>query len=290
MAAPSGARAKARAQSYDPNQLRDARGRWRTQEPEHSWINLRSNAGSPASLPEPATSDVSAIRAKARQSSRPNSRANSISGRSVKSIPEEVEVQQEVSPVPPVNRVDDANKERSVSPVPKLAPAFDMTLNDSPAPATRNDDLMDMMQCDLDDTRSVVSNTSSTSRLYQVANGLLRAVGANPYVEEHIANGGLSGDKDVGHGDGFDDGVVPLLPFPSSDANATNAAQSATAVGDDAAAATNEPVAAATDSMFPAPVVRSMTNEPVVESTTVSRAEVEKSLHLCFNLSLKIQT
>ena len=220
MTSPAEARSKARASSFDPNQPRDSRGRWSSSDAKRvkdEWTNLRSNAGSPASLPLSA-SDLATRRAKAQQSSRVQSRASSVGGRSVQSIPEEKAVSQEVSPVPPGNR-NVGPKTRSESPVPKSSTErFDMTLADSP-PQAGNNSLMDEMQDDLDGASSVVSNSSSTVEMAKkVASGLLQSMsGTNPYETERFT---LENSDKTGLG------VIPDLPFQSS-ADVTNAAQSA---------------------------------------------------------------
>ena len=220
MTDPAGARPKARASSFDPNQPRDSRGRWSSSDAKRvkdEWTNLRSNAGSPASLPLSA-SDLATRRAKAQQSSRAQSRASSVGGRSVQSIPENKAVSQEVSPVPPGNR-NEGPKTRSESPVPKSSTErFDMTLADSP-PQAGNNRLMDEMQDDLDGASSVVSNSSSTVEMaMKVASGLLQSMsGVNPYETERSL-------ENSDNTNGF--GVIPDLPFQSS-ADVTNAAQSA---------------------------------------------------------------
>ena len=252
MTSPASARPKTRASSFDPNQSRDSRGRWRSgdaQKARNEWTNLRSNAGSPASLPV-STSDIATRRAQAKQSSRAPSRASSVGGRSVKSIPEDVAVQQGVSPVPPKND-GNGSSQRAESPAPKdPTERFDMTLNDSP-PQMQHGDLMDQMQNDLDETRSVVSNSSSMiGKLCDVAGGLIQSMGtSNPWQEEPSLENSDAQSR------------IPKMPFASVVNADEHAAQSATAV--DGSMTQN--------------------NEPVVEtSTSILRGEMDKLQQFCY--------
>ena len=213
-----------RAKNRASSQPRDAKGRWSSndaQRAKESWTNLRSTDGSPVSLP---ASDVASKRAQARQSSRVQSRASSVGGRSVHSIPEDSAIQQDVSPAPPQN-------ENSVE-------HFDIALNDSPQ-QPKHGDLMDAMQNDLENASSVVSHSSSVAAdVYQVASGLLQSMrGSNPYghpyVLEKIA---IDSGNDGGSGNV---NVIPVLPFPSGN---VPEAQSATAPVVDESKTNDEPV------------------------------------------------
>ena len=258
MTSSADARAKPRASSYDPNQPRDPRGRWKSSD-KTTWTNLRSNDGSPASLPV-ANSDLASRRSVAKQSSRPSSRANSVGGQSVKSIPEEVAVQQGVSPVPPPKVTSSEERVRSPAPKSKSVEEFDISINDSP-PQAKHGDLMDEMQNELNESMSVVSNSSSAvARVREVANGIIRSMGSNPWSQEDVANGTEFDSKEA-HTE------IPGLPF-QSDVIANAPAQSVTA---------GEASSSRREASIPAVESTAQNNEPAVDlSTVLHRGEFEE--------------
>ena len=214
MSAPAAPKAqpKKRASSFDPKQPRDALGRWRPGDPkpDAQWTNLRSNAGSPASFSSGKKDDPAALRARAKQSSRPSSRANSVV--SVKSVPEN----SELSPDPPSQTIREATD---------TVQRFDMSLQDTPQRGD-NDSLMDEMQQDLDRASSLHSGQSGspeTSVIRSVAKRLLDSAfgsASNPYEAERRSQDGPATEEQ---------NAIPDLPFTVS-ADANPAAQSASAV------------------------------------------------------------
>jgi len=150
----------------------------------------------------------------------------------VKSIPEEVAVQQGVSPVPPPKVTSSEERVRSPAPKSKSVEEFDISVNDSPS-QPKHGDLMDEMQNELNESMSVVSNSSSAvARVREVADGIIRSMGSNPWSQGDIAKGTEFDSKEA-HTE------IPGLSF-QSDVIANAPAQSATVVGE-STAQNNEP-------------------------------------------------
>ena len=183
-----------------------------------SWVNLRSNDGSPASFPGGKSSAGNSARDAVRTRSRPSSRAASVaSARSVKSIPEDAVADQSISPAPPTN-VQNKDVVRSVSPIRTAKQEkLDISISDTPDREV-NGSLMDEMQRELDDdVKSYHSQSSAFAR--DAAEKILRAMNNDPQMQV------LKSDVDVTN----DVSNVPFMPFADSLSHADLVARSATA-------------------------------------------------------------